>query len=197
MWPGRTLDRFSTSLKASGLGKLTCITHCTLFGDLLLSWQNAGADAITRIFGRVEGLLKDLERDVERRERFLRFWWSLPINIVVALIDLCQEILRMNDASFICFLLRECGRMVGAFPELEEEVRFLEIKKMSRSISFRCQCRLYCGARAVVGKSLTKSWQTFDWSNWPLLPLSCGIQILLCLFVCLFVPNAKWKPGWC
>ena len=38
-----------------------------------------------------------------------------------------QEILRMNDASFICFLLRECGRMVGAFPELEEEVRFLEI----------------------------------------------------------------------
>ena len=38
---------------------------------------------------RVEGLLRDLERDVERRERFLR----------------------------------ECARMVGAFPELEEEVR--------------------------------------------------------------------------
>lgn len=37
---------------------------------------------------RVESLLKDLEKDVERRERFLR----------------------------------ECGRMVGAFPEIEEEV---------------------------------------------------------------------------
>ena len=37
---------------------------------------------------RVEALLRDLERDVERRERFLR----------------------------------ECGRMVGGFPELEEEV---------------------------------------------------------------------------
>ena len=37
----------------------------------------------------MEGLLRDLERDVERRERFLR----------------------------------ECARMVGAFPELEEEVR--------------------------------------------------------------------------
>eukprot|EP00092_Neocalanus_flemingeri_P061388 GFUD01073791.1.p1 GENE.GFUD01073791.1~~GFUD01073791.1.p1 ORF type:complete len:410 (-),score=64.44 GFUD01073791.1:219-1448(-) len=37
---------------------------------------------------RVEALLKDLEKDVERRERFLR----------------------------------ECGRMVGAFPEIEEEV---------------------------------------------------------------------------
>ena len=93
----------------------------------------------------------------------------------------------MNDASFICFLLRECGRMVGAFPELEEEVRFFEIKKMSRSISSRCQCRLYHGARAVVGKSLTTSWQTFYWSNWSPLPPSCGIHILLCLFFCLFV----------
>jgi len=37
---------------------------------------------------RVDSLLKDLEKDVERRERFLR----------------------------------ECGRMVGAFPEIEEEV---------------------------------------------------------------------------
>ena len=37
---------------------------------------------------RVESLLKDLEKDVEKRERFLR----------------------------------ECGRMVGAFPEIEEEV---------------------------------------------------------------------------
>ena len=37
---------------------------------------------------RVESLLKDLEKDVERRERFLR----------------------------------ECGRMVGSFPEIEEEV---------------------------------------------------------------------------
>ena len=36
----------------------------------------------------VEGMLRDLQRDVERREHFLR----------------------------------ECGRMVGAFPELEEEV---------------------------------------------------------------------------
>ena len=85
--------------------------------------------------------------------------------------------------------------MVGAFPELEEEVGFHEIKKMSRSISSRCQCRLYYGARAAVGKSLTTSWQTFDWSNWSLLPLSFGIQILLCLTVCLsvllFVPNAK------
>jgi len=39
---------------------------------------------------RVESLLRDLEKDVEKRERFLR----------------------------------ECGRMVGAYPELEEEVRW-------------------------------------------------------------------------
>ena len=54
------------------------------------------------------------------------------------------------------------------------------------------------GARAAVGKSLTTSWQTFDWSNWSLLPLSFGIQILLCLTVCLFVcfalcPQCKVK----
>jgi hypothetical protein len=41
-----------------------------------------------RLSSRVESLLRDLERDVARRERFLR----------------------------------ECGRMVGANPELEEEV---------------------------------------------------------------------------
>jgi len=47
---------------------------------------------------RVETLLKDLERDVERRERFLR----------------------------------ECGRMVGAFPEIEEEVTWRVEHVMSK-----------------------------------------------------------------
>jgi len=53
-----------------------------------LSREKVKTDMSTRDASRVEALLKDLERDVERRERFLR----------------------------------ECGRMVGAFPELEEEV---------------------------------------------------------------------------
>ena len=85
--------------------------------------------------------------------------------------------------------------MVGAFPELEEEVRFHEIKKMSRSISSRCQCRLYYSPRAVVGKSLTTSWQTFDWSNWSPLPPSCDIHILLCLFVCLSPMQSESQVG--
>ena len=162
-----------------------CITHCTPFRHVL-SWHNDAVNALIIIFCRVEGLLKDLERDVERRERFLRFLINININLIDGSSCLYWSLSRnfTNDSSFICILLRECGRMVGAFPELEEEVRFLEIKKMSRLFSSRCQCRLYYGARAAVGKSLTTSWQSFDWSNWSPLPPSCGIQILLGLFVC-------------
>ena len=50
--------------------------------------RRSGGESGGRLSARVESLLRDLERDVARRERFLR----------------------------------ECGRMVGAAPELEEEV---------------------------------------------------------------------------
>ena len=39
----------------------------------VLSREKGRTDMSTRDASRVEALLKDLERDVERRERFLRF----------------------------------------------------------------------------------------------------------------------------
>ena len=76
-----------------------------------MSREKGRMEMSTRDATRVETLLKDLERDVERRERFLRF-------------PFCQ--IFSNCLKYlICDLGRECGRMVGAFPELEEEVNQL------------------------------------------------------------------------
>ena len=79
-----------------------------------LSREKVKTDMSTRDASRVEALLKDLERDVERRERFLRFIHTASCLIKILHWDLTE--------MFDLWLDRECGRMVGAFPELEEEV---------------------------------------------------------------------------